>query len=306
MVPTKPKWTALGTELLQEIAEENAGDYPTVRTPYAEWNRACVELSGGEGLGPTYYVVLGAATGRGKSTFALNVAAHAIREGHPVGFINFEGSRNTIASRFLTIMSGQQTKYLQPGKMFDRGVMESAIRTTMARSEAGARLYVNEQPIHDLAHLEYGFKQLVDGRGCQLVIVDYLQLVRVTGQPDLFKRTEIASDKLRELTLDLQTRAIAVSQITTESGKKQSQRANPPSEYDLYGGGKWAQDASQVILLDHTSVRRAHDGGVEMKVLLRKNRHGPTGHWWLRHDTSNMRMHPSGRSDGTGSPDPFA
>lgn len=303
---SKPEWDALDTEALREIAEENAGDYPTVSTPFREWNDACLELSGGQGLGPTYYVILGAATGQGKSTLAVNVAAHAIRHGHSVGFINFEMSRANIAGRFLTIMSGVKARHLQPGPAFREDLMVEAVRASTRVSKNGAQLYVNREPIHDLADLTYGVKQLI-GFGCELLIVDYLQLVRVSSQPDLVKRTEVTSDTLRGMIHDSRSRCIAVSQLTTESGKKQSAKANPPTEYDLYGGGKWAQDASQVLLIDHTSKRALTDGKQEIKILLSKNRHGPKGHWFMHFDTSTLRMTPAhGQRDTTSSSDPFS
>jgi len=301
----KPEWDALDAEALQEIAEENAGDYPTVATPFREWNEACLEMSGGQGLGPGYYVILGAATGQGKSTLAVNVAAHAIRHGHSVGFINFEMSRANIAGRFLTIMSGVASRHLQPGPTFREDMMMEAVRAAARVSSDGARLYVNKAPIHDLSDLTYGVEQLL-GKGCDLLIVDYLQLVRVSSQPDLVKRTEVTSDKLRGLVHDHKARCIAVSQLTTESGKKQSQKSNPPTEYDLYGGGKWAQDASQVILLDHTSKRALQNGTQEMKVLLRKNRHGPKGHWFMHFDTNTLRMTPAHGQRDQNSTDPFS
>jgi replicative DNA helicase len=304
-----PEWTALDAKLLQEIAEENAGDYPTVTTPFREWNDACLELSGGQGLGPGYYVVLGGATGKGKSTLAVNLAAHAIRHGHSVGFINFEMSRANVAGRFLTIMSGVKARHLQPGRAFRQDLMLEAVRAASRSAKSEAQLYVNTEPIHDLADLTYGVKQL-HGFGCDLLIVDYLQLVRVAGQGDMVKRTEATSDKLRGLILDLKTRCIAVSQLTTESGKKQSSKANPPTEYDLYGGGKWAQDSSQVLLIDHTSRRLLANGEIEFKVLIRKNRHGPTGHFHVRFDTNTLRMVPAHGTgfgtDNSSDEDPFS
>jgi replicative DNA helicase len=180
--------------------------------------------------------------------------------------------------------------------------MLEAVRATTRVAKDGAQLYVNTEPIHDLADLEYGVKQL-NGFGCDLLIVDYLQLVRVTGQNDMVKRTEATSDLLRGLILDLKSRCIAVSQLTTESGKRQGNKAHPPTEYDLYGGGKWAQDSSQVILIDHTSREVLGNGEIQFRVLIRKNRHGPTGHFHVKFDTSTLRMNPAhGRQFGT-SPD---
>ena len=121
------------------------------------------------------------------------------------------------------------------------------------------------------------------------------------------KRTEVTSDTLRGMVHDHRARCIAVSQLTTESGKKPSQRSNPPTEYDLYGGGKWAQDASQVLLIDHTSKRALDNGTQEIKMLLRKNRHGPKGHWFLHFDTNTLRMTPTHEQRTTpGSADPFS
>ena len=89
------------------------------------------------------------------------MAAHAIRHGHSVGFINFEMSRANIAGRFLTIMSGVKARHLQPGPSFREDLMAEAVRASTRASQNGARLYGNKAPIHDLADLTYGVKQLL-------------------------------------------------------------------------------------------------------------------------------------------------
>lgn len=280
-----PSFDVLDGDLLASLARMNLEPVEAIPTPFPSWNNVCREGGGGVGLGRGYYVILGAATGRGKSTIAINVAAHAVRHGYNVGFLNFEMTQRQIAGRYLSILTGMQNRKLEPGHDFD---YEYAIEASMkANDYAVGNMVVNRHPIFNGDQLTDGFYALVEDHKVDLVIVDYLQLIHLDGVNGLYERTEAVSNLLRTLIHRTQTRGVALSQVTTESGRKKT--GHPPSEYDLFGGGKWAQDANQVIMLDHTHYVRNAKGNIETRMALRKNRHGPLTGFDLEFDTKSLR-----------------
>jgi replicative DNA helicase len=296
-----PTFDALDTNLLSSLVRMNLDPVEAIPTPFPSWNNACREGGGGLGLGRGYYVVLGAATGHGKSTIAISVAAHAVRGGYKVGFLNFEMTQRQIAGRYLSILTGADHRRLEAGPDFDYDyALEAAVKAGNMTQDG--QMLVNRHAIYDGDQLTDGFYELVE-MGADLIIVDYLQLIHLDGVNGLYERTEAVSNLLRTLVHRTQTRGIALSQITTTAGRT---KASPPTEYDLFGGGKWAQDANQVLIMDHTDIQRNAKGNRESKAYLRKNRHGPLTAFNLEFDTTTLRykeVRPQSEAAPWGQPD---
>ena len=71
---------ALGPTLRQFVRDAQK-PVEAVPTPLPSWNAACRDEGGGVGLARGWHDVVAGNTGQGKSLFALNVAASAIRHG---------------------------------------------------------------------------------------------------------------------------------------------------------------------------------------------------------------------------------
>ena len=107
-----------------------------------------------------WHVILAGNTGAGKSIFALNIAAEAIRTGVTVGFCNLEMSAEQLQGRLLGILTGEPVAKMQRGKQFDPSMVE---RVTACLNEVvgDARLLVNDdelapeplQRLDDIVHL---------------------------------------------------------------------------------------------------------------------------------------------------------
>jgi replicative DNA helicase len=121
-------------------------------------------------------------------------------------------------------------------------------------------------------------------KGLDLVIVDYLQLV--SGQGRFENRTQevsYISRGLKSIAKELKVPVLALSQLSR--APEQRPGHGRPQLSDLRESGSIEQDADVVIFI-YRERKPAEDGeadgeaerrGIEMKLIVGKQRNGPTG-----------------------------
>jgi len=276
-----------GDTLVQLLAEKEA-PIDAVPTPLAAWNAACRGTGGGQGLARTWYVTIGANTGTGKSLIALNCAAEAIRHGTVACFLSLEMARNELATRFLSIASGEPVMALEQGPQFDRAVFTRATGALDdIRSRTGGHLLVNRRPLSKLADIIASMRYYTDTFGVRLFFVDYLQLAQVAGGGmGLNDRIEAVSHAVRDVTTDLNVSTIALSQFNRETSRNRDER---PVAQGLMGGSAIENDSHQVLLLDHSRYVKTA-GFADTWFIIDKNRHGPVEDIPVRWDYRTLRL----------------
>lgn len=281
---SKVEFVALDSPTLTELLKDNDGPVEAVHTGFPTWDYVCREEGGRQGLALGWYVVLGGATGKGKTAVVLNMLAAAVKQGHSVGLVNFEMSMRQLAGRYVAIASGMDKKRIEPGEHFDLSVAQDAA----ARAGSGeTHLYTNRKPIISLDELRDSIAALREA-GCKMIAVDYLQLIDVPGVHGDYEQTKIVSNVLRQTVHQSgEYVGVALSQLRTEAGRQDK----PPTEYDLFGGGKWSHDADQVVMIDHTAHEN-HEADPFTgfgRIVVAKNRHGPPGEFPIRWDWKTLR-----------------
>lgn len=280
----------VGGSLLDRIETEKLKDVEYVPTPFPEWNWLCGEEGGRQGLAKGWMIVVGGVPGAGKTNLGLNLAAHAVKHGYSVGDINFEMSQSAAATRFMSILTGIPKRILERGENFDpEAWAEGKAQLDEIRQGSGGELLVNREALFYLDDIEEAYKVL-SGRGADLIMVDYAQLVAVQGSDGIFQRTEAVANKLRALTKKYHVATLALSQFNRETTKNPDK---PPSRAGLQGGSAWENNANQVILLNHArqvTYLREPPGYQITELIVDKNRHGPPGQKiTVRWDFGNMR-----------------
>jgi Mrp family chromosome partitioning ATPase len=123
MAETDFRWVAGDT--LEFLKDRKTAPIECIPTPIPSWNALCGEEGGHDGLAKTWTVVVGGMPGSRKSYLALNLAAHAIRQGKKVGAINFEMSFEGYATR----LGGARTSPTSLGlRQSPRPIASSRIR----------------------------------------------------------------------------------------------------------------------------------------------------------------------------------
>lgn len=276
----------VGFDTFEQMLDKASQPVDAMPTMWPTWNKACRMYGGGVGLARGWHVVVAGGAGVGKSLVALNLTAAALLGGHSVGWVSLEMSREQLLLRMLGIVTGQRLSQIEPGHQFDAELFAAASASFVERVNlAGARLHMAERPSRDLTDVDRLMRDAVEA-GCRLVVLDYLQLVSVSGVPKMDEAMRQVSATLQSLAYRHNVNTLALSQFNRSTTGNAEQK---PTIFGLMGGSSLENDADQIILLDHTSREKtAH--AVTMNALLEKNRHGPAVEIPITMNTNTLRM----------------
>lgn len=271
--------------IFEGMMEKAAQPVDAMPTMWTTWNRACRMYGGGQGLARGWHVVAAGGAGAGKSLIALNMTAEALRNGHSVGWVSLEMSREQLLLRLLGIATGRKLRDLEPGPAFDAGAFAAASYSFVDKMEvSGANLWMAERPTRDLPSVEQLMRRAVDA-GCRLIIVDYAQLVSVAGAKldDAMRQVSAA---VQGIAYQHEVNTLLLSQLNRSTT---SDKGAPPTIFGLAGSSAIENDADQVTLID-LSTKTEDLYGKNFNVLLDKNRHGPSATIAVRMDTLTLQL----------------
>ncbi len=276
------KLERLGLEALRYRQGQPPDAVPTF---LPSWNGSCRGEGAGVGLARGWFVVIAGATGAGKTLVALNVVYEALKYGEKVLYISLEMSWEQLITRLRAIATGLDIRCLEWGDGFDESEAEAADASLLGLP---GQLFYNKLPIWKLDDVRELMESYRETEGIRFFILDYLQLVSPGGSERIFEATMKVSQQLRFAAQSLDAVCVAVSQFNRQTSANRSDR---PIVQGLLGGSSTENDASQVLLLDHT--RRKRDEHVHTEktfLLLAKNRHGPQGEIAVEFDFRTMRV----------------
>lgn len=215
------------------------------------------------GLIPGSMTVLAAYTGRGKTSMALQIAAHAARSGKAALYWTMEMKPERLFRRLVSQIAGNDSR--NPDPTPDDRRMES---------EAVARLY--DEPIYFDSHSRTvaGFRSSVAQVQAKtplgLVVVDYIGLIRSSGRAE--SRTREVGENSRSLKLsamDFNIPFLVLSQFKRPADGK------PATIHDLKESGDVENDADNVLLVHSTEA--IGNQPQPCMIHIGKNREGPFG-----------------------------
>jgi replicative DNA helicase len=274
----------IGAEHLTAMGLRHAQPVQAVPTFLPTWTDACRGHGGGIGLAKGWHVVIGGASGTGKSISALNLTAAAIMAGHGVAWVSLEMTRDQLLSRLLAILTNSDVRTLEPGPAFSPAAHRFASEDfeTLCRT-SGGWLALEERPARELPGVIAQLRAAADA-GASLVVLDYLQLVQVTG-------AETGADAIKRISNAVQAVAYECGVVTvalSQYNRAQSFGQERPTIHGLTGGSAIENDADQVLLIDKTEATRG-DFSSSYKLLLAKNRHGPALDIGVTADSRTLR-----------------
>ena len=156
---------------------------------------------------------------------------------------------------------------------------------------SGAPIYIDDSPALRVVEMRSKARRLYYERGIDLIIVDYLQLVRGDARPEN-KVQEISdiSRALKALARELDVPLIAVSQL---SRAVESRPTHVPMLSDLRESGSIEQDADVVMFIYRDEVYHKREEWERLNpdkpypegianIIIAKHRNGPIGQRNLR------------------------
>lgn len=219
---------------------------------------------------PGDYVVVGARTSIGKTSFALNVAIEAAANKQKVLFISMEMTEESIfdkiVSRLTKIPVWKFAKGYVNETSFDLVRQEiQCIKDNMTF------VYLPNCTTSQVANL------VKKEGGVDLVVVDYLQLMKDKSQKGETENLRLGriSGTLKAIAGTEKCVMLVPAQLNRESEKNKRE----PYLSDLRDSGCIEQDADKVLLL-HRETRQSTNA----KLILAKNRTGATGEIYFKFD----------------------
>lgn len=216
--------------------------------------------------------ILGARPSMGKSAFAMNIAEH-VALNYNVLFISLEMSRKEYAQRLMFGRAGVDVNTINTGRISD-----SEIEKVKAQKEYldKLNLFIETRTPCKVSDIELAMINIISTRGsCDLVIVDYLQLLTPSGKGSKNREVEVAemSRELKSLAVKYNVPIIVLSQLSRALEAREDKR---PMLSDLRESGAIEQDADVVMFVYRDEWYHPDDPASRGKgeILIRKNRGG--------------------------------
>lgn len=198
---------------------------------------------------PSHMIVGAGRPGMGKTATAISYALGAAARGHGVLFISLEMGAEQLAERMaadLCLESRIPYEAIRDRRLTSQQRMEVC--------RAQARIAEMPMQILDKHGLSIGqvralvrrWRRRFEARGhkLELVIVDYLQLLRADRRMDRYEAVTEISKSLKEVAKEHGLAVFALSQLSREVEKRSDKR---PQLSDLRESGQIEQDADAVI-----------------------------------------------------------
>jgi replicative DNA helicase len=228
------------------------------------------------GLQPSDLIIVAARPSMGKTALCLNLAQHAAMiHGRGVAVFSLEMDRRQLFLRMLCSEARIDSHRLRTGRL-GRGdwdkLMEAFRRLTQGD------IWIDDTAGIGIMELRAKARRLKSEHGLDMVIVDYLQLLRGHGRYDS-RQAEISdiSRSLKELAKELELPVVALSQLSR--APEQRTGTHRPQLSDLRESGAIEQDADLVLFIYRPEIYRPDDEEVEgmAEIIIGKNRNGPIG-----------------------------
>jgi len=253
---------------------ERKGGITGISTGFVEFDRMTSGMHGAE------MIVIAARPSMGKTALVMNIAEHvAVQEKLPVGVFSLEMSSQQLVQRLLCSRASVNLQKVRDGFLAER---DFPSLTAAASRLAEAKIFIDDSAGLSILELRAKARRLRAQQDVQLLIVDYLQLLRSTSRRAQDNRqleiSEISAG-IKGLAKELKIPIIVVAQLNRQP---EARSGGKPRLSDLRESGSIEQDADLVGLLVRPEIyeedeeARAEKAG-EAELIIAKQRNGPVG-----------------------------
>ena len=256
------------------------------------------------GLHKSDLIILAGRPSMGKTSLATNIAFNVAKaykkgampdgsdgavDGGVVGFFSLEMSAEQLAGRILAEASEISSHKIRQGDMTEE---EFRRFVDAAKTLEACPLYIDDTAAIPIAQLAARARRLKRTHGLDVLIIDYLQLVRGTSDNRVQEIGEISMG-LKAIAKELDIPVIALSQLSRQVESREDKR---PQLSDLRESGSIEQDADVVMFVYRGEYYKEREKPGEedlaamekwvedmerlhgkAEVIIGKQRHGPIG-----------------------------
>jgi len=252
------------------------------------------------GLHKSDLIIIAGRPSMGKTALATNIAFNAAKKLQEKGkkssiaFFSLEMSSEQLSTRILAEQSKIKSNDIRRGRISDEQ-FDKFIETSKNISELP--LFIDETPAISIAAVSNRARRIKRLFGLDMVVVDYIQLMRATNNKDgrVQEISEITQG-LKAMAKELSIPVLALSQLSRAVEQRDDKK---PQLADLRESGSIEQDADVVMFvfreayyLEKKEPRPATVEHAEWQakmnevsnlaeIIIGKQRHGPTGNVML-------------------------
>ena len=252
------------------------------------------------GLHKSDLIIIAGRPSMGKTALATNIAFNAAKnfqdkgDKTSVAFFSLEMSSEQLSTRILAEQSRIKSNDIRRGKISEEQ-FDKFIETSKDITELP--LYIDETPAISVAALSNRARRIKRLYGLDLIVIDYIQLMRGTNNRDgrVQEISEITQG-LKALAKELSVPVVALSQLSRAVEQRDEKK---PLLSDLRESGSIEQDADVVMFVYREAYylqgKEPRPATVEhaewqakmnevshlAEIIIGKQRHGPTGNIML-------------------------
>ena len=267
--------TDLIAKAIKEI-EESKGDtqgLTGIPTGFTELDRMT------SGWQKSDLIILAARPGMGKTAFVLSMARNAaVLANKAVAIFSLEMSSLQLTKRLIASEAELSSEKIRSGKLEEHEWQQ--LHTKISTIE-DAKLFIDDTPALSVLELKAKARRLKRQKGLDLIIIDYLQLMRAeeSTKNGGNREQEISyiSRSLKSLAKELDIPIIALAQLSRAVEQRQDKR---PVLSDLRESGSIEQDADLVTFIyrpEYYGVTQDEEGNDNeglTEIIIRKHRNG--------------------------------
>jgi len=191
-------------------------------------------------------IIIAARPAMGKTAFVLSMAKNmAVDYNTPVAIFTLEMANVQLVKRLISNVADLEGEKIKSGHL---SPAEWDRLNDRLRSVYSAPLYLDETPGLGISELRTKARRLVREHGVKLIMIDYLQLMTVSGMKLGSREQEVStiSRSLKALAKELNIPIIALSQLNRSTETREDKR---PQLSDLRESGAIEQDADIVCFI---------------------------------------------------------
>ncbi|MBL61541.1 MAG: replicative DNA helicase [Candidatus Pelagibacter sp.] len=249
------------------------------------------------GLHKQDLVIIAGRPSMGKTALATNIAFNASKniqsqnKKSSVAFFSLEMSSEQLSTRILAEQSRIKSNDIRRGKI-NQDDFEKFIEAS--KNLENLPLHIDDTPAISISALSNRSRRLKRKQGLDLIVIDYIQLMKSSGFRNENRVLEIAdiTQGLKALAKELDVPVLALSQLSRQVEQREDKK---PQLSDLRESGSIEQDADVVMFVfreqyylekqepklgtaEHVEwqekMNQVHN---QAEIIIGKQRHGPTG-----------------------------
>ena len=212
-------------------------------------------------------IVVAGRPGMGKTAIALTLTKDFAKYNHKALFLSLEMSNEQLAKRYLSLIGNIENWKIRNGRL-EQIEIDKVINTANNQT---IEFYIDDDVDTSIAQIKAKAKLHKSRKGLDLLVIDYIQLIKGTKANREQEIAEI-SRGLKLLAKELKITVIVLAQLSRKSEERQDKR---PMLSDLRESGAIEQDADIVMFPFRPAYYDTEKPNVEeAELIIAKNRNG--------------------------------